>query len=599
MLAVATALAFSSASALAQRPLGVDVSSYQGQPNWSSVHGNGVVFAFAKATEGTGINDADFVFNENNGKAAGVYMGAYHFAHPNTATPGAEAGHFWNVIHPYVLADGKSLMPMLDFEVFSGVDGASSYSDWADQFCNTIVNDAAGQDVHVRPVIYVSACAACNFNTSVSGWLPNIADYNGQNLYTGTPWSTCTGCEVWGGGVWDFWQVSDSGAVGGISGAVDLDTFNGNTGGLVATAVATSTCNLSLVGGAIRVKYDSLGDCNSFLGAPTTPEEGTPDGVGRYNHFANDGSIYWTPQAGAWSIHGAIQDHWASIGWETSPIGYPMTDENGTPDGIGRYNHFTNIFNGDTGSIYFTSQLGAWSIHGNIRAHWASLGWETSFLGYPTTDETGTSDGIGRYNHFQDLSNGDIGSIYWTPQAGAWSIHGAIHSHWASLGYETSPVGYPMTDETGTPDGIGRYNHFTNISNGDLGSIYFTPNYGAWSIHGNIRAHWKALGWETSVLGYPVTDETGTPDGVGRYNHFENPRLSNQGGSIYWTPSTGAWEVHGPIRTYWANAGWERSSLGYPTSDQYNVSGTTNLVRNNFQHGTITLNTTTGVVTSP
>ena len=42
-------------------------------------------------------------------------------------------------------------------------------------------------------------------------------------------------------------------------------------------------------------------------------------------------------------------------------------------------------------------------------------------------------------------------------------------------------------------------------------------------------------------LHYPVTDETGTPDGVGRFNHFE-------GGSIYWTPGTGAKEVHGAIR---------------------------------------------------
>lgn len=597
MIAAVLTLVIGPGRALAQRPLGIDVSSYQGQPNWSSVRGSGVVFAWAKATEGTGITDGDFVFNQNNGKAAGVFMGAYHFAHPNAATPGAEAGHFWGVAGPYIDNDGKTLMPMLDMEVFSGVDGASSYSDWANQWCNDIVGDAAGKEVSVRPAIYVSACNACEFNTSVGQWGSDIADYNGENLYTGTPWSVCTSCEVWGGGVWTFWQVSSGGAISGISGSVDLDTFNGNTSGLIASELATSSCNLSLVGGAIRVKYDSLGDCSSFLGAPITPEEGTPDGVGRYNHFANDGSIYWTPETGAWSIHGLIQDHWASLGWETSPLGYPDTDETGTPDGIGRFNHFTNIFNGDSGSIYYTSATGAWSLHGNIHAHWASLGWETSPLGYPTTDETGTPDGIGRYNHFN--KNGDVGSIYWTPETGAWSLHGDIHAHWASLGYETSPDGYPTTDETGTPDGIGRFNHFTNMVTAVAGSIYYTVNYGAWEIHGAIRAHWEALGWETSILGYPVTDETGTPDGVGRFNHFENPRLNNQGGSIYWTPSTGSWEVHGPIRTYWANAGWEKSSFGYPTSDQYAVTGSTNLVRNNFQHSTITLNTTTGVVTSP
>ncbi|HZQ48558.1 MAG TPA: hypothetical protein VFC07_16190, partial [Verrucomicrobiae bacterium] len=449
----------------------------------------------------------------------------------------SEAGHFWNVAGAFIQADGKTLMPMLDMEVFSGVVGASSYSDWANQWCNIIKGDAAGQDVAIRPAIYVSACAACNFNSSISQWGSDIANYNGQNLYTGTPWSVCTSCEVWGPGAWNFWQPSSTGAISGIGGNVDLDTFNGNTAGLIASEVATPGCNESLVGGAIKAHYDSLGACASFLGAPTTGELGTPDGVGRYNHFANDGSIYWTSALGAWSIHGLIQDHWSSMGWETSVLGYPTTDETGTPDGIGRYNHFNK--NGDIGSIYYTGATGAWSLHGNIRAKWAAMG------------------------------------------------------------YETGPVGYPTTDENGTPDGIGRYNHFTNMVTASAGSIYWTQSYGAWSIHGAIRAHWQALGWETSILGYPVTDETGTPDGVGRFNHFENPRINNQAGSIYWTPSTGSWEVHGPIRTYWANAGWERSSLGYPTSDQFTVSGSTNLVRNNFQHGTITLNTTTGVVTSP
>ena len=70
-----------------------------------------------------------------------------------------------------------------------------------------------------------------------------------------------------------------------------------------------------------------------------------------------------------------------------------------------------------------------------------------------------------------------------------------------------------------------------------------------------------ALGWERSFLGYPLTNEYETPDGIGRYNHF-------QAGSIYWTPRTGAHEVHGAIRGLWSQLGWERSFLGYPISDE-------------------------------
>ena len=80
-------------------------------------------------------------------------------------------------------------------------------------------------------------------------------------------------------------------------------------------------------------------------------------------------------------------------------------------------------------------------------------------------------------------------------------------------------------------------------------------------MHGAIRELWKNLGAEKSFLGYPITDELIAEDGAGRFSHF-------QGGSIYWTPKTGAHEVHGAIRELWKNLGGERSSLGYPVTDE-------------------------------
>ena len=201
----------------------------------------------------------------------------------------------------------------------------------------------------------------------------------------------------------------------------------------------------------IDVKYATLGGPGGWLGQPTTPELSAPDGVGRYRHFQG-GSIYWTPSTGAHEVHGAIRVKWASLGWERSFLGYPLTDESTTPDGIGRYNHFQG------GSIYWTPSTGACEVHGAIRGKWASLGWERSFLGYPLTDESTTPDGIGRYNHFQG------GSIYWTPSTGAHEVHGAIRGKWASLGWERSFLGYPTSDELTTEDGIGRYSEFQHGS---------------------------------------------------------------------------------------------------------------------------------------
>ena len=82
------------------------------------------------------------------------------------------------------------------------------------------------------------------------------------------------------------------------------------------------------------------------------------------------------------------------------------------------------------------------------------------------------------------------------------------------------------------------------------------------AVVGEIAAKYDALGGCGSLLGAPITEERGTPDGVGRYSVFET-------GSIYWTPSLGAHEVHGRIRDAWAAAGWEAGQLGYPITDEY------------------------------
>jgi hypothetical protein len=165
-------------------------------------------------------------------------------------------------------------------------------------------------------------------------------------------------------------------------------------------------------------------------------------------------------------------------------------------------------------------------VHGAILAKYTALGGPTGFLGFPLTSETTTPDGHGRYNHFQN------GSIYWHPSLGAFEIHGAIRSKWASLGWER--YGYPMTDESHTFDGTGRFNHFRGFTaDGHINdsSIYWSPGTGAHEVHGDIRSTWAGLGWETSFLGYPLSDEYSA--GQGRRSDF-------QSGNITWTTGMGS-----------------------------------------------------------
>jgi lysozyme len=208
--------------------LGIDVSHYDGSVTWSSVYGDGVRYAFAKATEDTGFTDVDFSANMSHGKTAGVKMGAYHFAHTESTCPSSQVNHFWAVAGSQMTADGKSIMPMVDFETFSGVAcGEGTYTTWFNDFRTDLDAKTA---LTIRPVIYVSACNACHLSSSITLGA-DIANYNGQNLYTGNPWNTCCTCNVWGGGcnanTWTYWQVSSTGAITGVPGNTDLDAYNG------------------------------------------------------------------------------------------------------------------------------------------------------------------------------------------------------------------------------------------------------------------------------------------------------------------------------------------------------------------------------------
>jgi lysozyme len=238
IMAAALATALVCQRAQANNLFGIDVSSFQGSINWSTVHSQGAQYAWAKATEGTYYKDADFVNNMKNGKAAGVQMGAYHFARPDLDCVSTEANYFWAFAGGYVIADGKSIDPMVDFEVFNGSDCQPNYTAWF----NTWGADVRAKNSGIKnTIIYCSACSgACDliqYNLSggiqLKAW---IADYNGENLYTGNPWSTCDCCNAWvtgcGTGNWTLWQVSSTGQIGGISGDCDFDAYNGSLSGL-------------------------------------------------------------------------------------------------------------------------------------------------------------------------------------------------------------------------------------------------------------------------------------------------------------------------------------------------------------------------------
>ncbi len=303
-------------------------------------------------------------------------------------------------------------------------------------------------------------------------------------------------------------------------------------------------------------------------GPPSNYRQNTVDALNRIiDSYASRGYAFTDPAGRAFPTS-RIQMRYNALGGPAGFLGRPVTDERRTPDGRGAFTYYGN------GAIYWSPGTGPHVVRGAILGTWSDLGWERSAVGYPTTDELPTPTKTGAYNHFER------GSVYWSPPTGAHEVRGAIRGVWSRLGWENSRLGFPTTNELPTPTKPGAFNHFQG------GSIYWSPATGAHEVRGAIQGTWAELGWENSVLGFPTTNELPTPTKPGAFNHF-------QGGSIYWSPATGAHEVRGAIHARWAELGWENSALGFPTSDEYAIDGGR---RSDFQNGSITWTPSGGVV---
>ena len=223
--------------ALAQRPLGIDVSHYQGSINWSNLAGSGITFAWCKATEGLTIVDATFASNVVQAKAAGIPIGMYHFAHPEThvglSGADAEAAFFWSTISNYVKSDGVTLMPSLDYETAPGGSYTkASSSAWVNEWCQDIVNFGLSNGVTLVPVVYTYTSFTSSWlDNSTTNWPLWMASPNNQNPQTGRPSST----SPWP--TWQFWQYGEANIPGVSSNPTDTDVFNGTSNTLQSYVV--------------------------------------------------------------------------------------------------------------------------------------------------------------------------------------------------------------------------------------------------------------------------------------------------------------------------------------------------------------------------
>jgi lysozyme len=208
---------------------GIDVSNHQGVINWSSVKAGGIQFAFCKATEGVDFVDARFTTNMANANAAGVLIGPYHFARPdsNSSNPldaVSEADDFVDAIAPFYSSNGLYLRPVLDVERFLDLPTIAQerayLSEWIRDFGGRVE-----ERIGVSPLIY------CNGNYAQTYFEADIAQHNlwfakptTTNNYASAVPPTAANIGIWD--EWKFWQWSWTGNVGGIN-PVDRNAFAG------------------------------------------------------------------------------------------------------------------------------------------------------------------------------------------------------------------------------------------------------------------------------------------------------------------------------------------------------------------------------------
>ena len=116
------------------------------------------------------------------------------------------------------------------------------------------------------------------------------------------------------------------------------------------------------------------------------------------------------------------------------------------------------------------------------------------------------------------------------------------------------------------------------------GAMYWSKTSGAFEVNGPILSRYVALGAAAGALGYPVDGAPCGLTGVGCLQDFQH-------GSIYWSAATGAQVLTGAVRDRYVALGAEDSRLGYPTI------GTTCLAGGcgqHFQGGSIYASPATG-----
>jgi Tfp pilus assembly protein PilX len=201
-----------------------------------------------------------------------------------------------------------------------------------------------------------------------------------------------------------------------------------------------------------------------------------------------------------------------------------------------------------------------------------------AWLGNPTGPETGGLPRGGRYRNYEG------GQVIWQPDIGAVGLHKGtgFTVRFNNEGGVTGTFGYPVGDEFFVRPVQESYQKFEN------GTMFWQNGVATtWMVNGPILDYYQKNGGQTGWLGIPVNEKRNLRDG-GSVQSFE------QGAAMYYSPNAGPSIMNGALLTAYGNMGWENSLMGYPIGTEY---GWNSKVRHDFENGYMLWNPSNGVVT--
>lgn len=190
----------------------IDISHWQGFPDFEQVRASGVVACIMKATEGTSYIDPNRAQNFIAARDAGIQCCTYHWLKPGDAR--AQMQFYLSVVDPVV---GERMV--IDYEE----DGCAL--DGLREAVQALLDDPRGLQI----TVYSGHLLKQQLGSDHDPFLADNTDLWLAQYTTGTP--------SWPDGTyphWTLWQYAENGTIPGIDDTyVDLNHFDGDDAKLV------------------------------------------------------------------------------------------------------------------------------------------------------------------------------------------------------------------------------------------------------------------------------------------------------------------------------------------------------------------------------